>query len=174
MKKILFILYFAILPLVSHAQLIHQGNNLYTDSAGYTVDKNGQPLTEEQQNDIRSGKYKAVGDVESVSGSKEPMKDDLTGSQNVQPQFLQNPLKGIGSISALVLKLVNVFTSILWIIAALAFLWSGFMFIKAQGEPKAIEEARTRFKNVLIGTAIIAGAETLRRVIENVLSSLNI
>ncbi len=172
---------------------------VYTDANGYELNsqqesdiRSGKYDTVYNNNDYvpetiepSSATVPAVGTSPGISGAGSiPLGDKQTGStpalgdkigatQKQQTQFLQNPLKGVTSISDLVKELVNLFTTILWIIAAIMLLWSGFMYIKAQGDPDAIAEAHARFKNVLIGIAIIVGANTISSVIQELVRSLN-
>lgn len=58
------------------------------------------------------------------------------------------------------------------IVAVLAFIWSGFMFVTAQGDEKKIGEARTALLYTAVGTAILLGARVLTEVLENTINSV--
>ncbi len=58
------------------------------------------------------------------------------------------------------------------IVAVLAFIWSGFMFVTAQGDEKKIEQARTALLYTAVGTAILLGARVLTGVLENTINSI--
>jgi TrbC/VIRB2 family. len=58
------------------------------------------------------------------------------------------------------------------IVAVLAFIWSGFMFVTAQGDEKKIGDARNALWYTAIGTAILLGARVLTAVLENTLKSV--
>ncbi len=55
---------------------------------------------------------------------------------------------------------------VIWII------WAGFTFIQAQGNPKAIEEAKQRLLWSLIGAGILLGAAGISAVVENTVKSV--
>lgn len=58
------------------------------------------------------------------------------------------------------------------ILAVLAFIWVGFMFVTARGNPAKIETARTALLYVAIGTAVLLGAEIIAAVIQNTANQL--
>lgn len=163
-KKLVFItlLLIGISPFLVHAQIAPldggTGDDLIVEEG-----TNWKPATQSNSTGLGA----------ETQGGQTGLGKEQSGSRNNQTQFLQNPLKGVTSIGDLVKQLVNLFTTILWIIAAIMLLWSGFMYIKAQGDPDAIAEAHTRFKNVLIGIAIIAGANTLSYVVQDLVRNLS-
>ncbi len=57
-------------------------------------------------------------------------------------------------------------------IAVLAIIYSGFLFVTAGGNDGKLKEAKEKFYCVLIGIAILLGAEILSKVIENTVTSL--
>ncbi|MES2470726.1 MAG: TrbC/VirB2 family protein [Patescibacteria group bacterium] len=82
---------------------------------------------------------------------------------------LQNPLKS-DSIEELMVDIVSVAIKIGVIIAFLALLWVGFQFIVAQGNSDKISDARKHFFYVIIGIAILFGAEIIVQIIKATLS----
>jgi hypothetical protein len=57
-------------------------------------------------------------------------------------------------------------------LAVLAFIWSGFMFVTAQGKPTEIETAKRALTYTAIGTAILLGAVALTKVITGTINAL--
>jgi len=57
-------------------------------------------------------------------------------------------------------------------IAAIMIMYSGFMFVTAQGNSTKIEEAKKMFFYTVIGAAILLGAFVIRDVIEGTVKSL--
>ncbi len=58
------------------------------------------------------------------------------------------------------------------ILVVLAFIWSGFMYVMAQGKPGDIEKATRSLLYSAIGAAILLGAKVLTTVISNTVNSL--
>lgn len=81
------------------------------------------------------------------------------------PQKLVNPLSNIGSICELISALLNIVTEIGAIIAVMFIIWSGFLFIKAQGNPEEIKKAKQAFYYTILGTAILLGSSVLAKII---------
>ena len=53
----------------------------------------------------------------------------------------------------------------------LAFVYIGFLFAKAQGEPKELEKVRTYFIWAVLGALIILGADLILSMIEDTVKS---
>ncbi len=58
------------------------------------------------------------------------------------------------------------------VIAVIAFIWSGFLFVTAQGDPTKLETAKRALLYTAIGTAILLGAIVLTDVITGTIDSL--
>ena len=54
----------------------------------------------------------------------------------------------------------------------LALLWSGFMFIQAQGNEAKLAQARTNFLYVVIGSILLLGAYVILTVLVNTIEQL--
>lgn len=57
-------------------------------------------------------------------------------------------------------------------VIALAIIYSGFLFVKARGNPKEIETAKSSITYTLIGAAILLGAWALAQLISDTVLSL--
>jgi len=57
-------------------------------------------------------------------------------------------------------------------IAALFIIYSGFLFVKAQGNEQELEKAKKAFTYAVIGTAILLGSWLLASGIESTITSL--
>lgn len=86
---------------------------------------------------------------------------------------LCNPLK-VNSIQSLLYLLVDIATYIGVILAVLALIWVGFKFIAAQGNPEKLKEARGFFYAIIIGIAVLIGANAIITIIENTLTSAGV
>lgn len=98
-------------------------------------------------------------------------------NQNISP-VIENPFNcgGAGGrcnlftfINVIVDKVVLPLGGIL---VVLAFIWSGFMYVTAQGNSTGIEKANRALLYTAIGTAILLGAKVLTSVISNTVNSL--
>lgn len=108
-----------------------------------------------------------------------------TGANNITPvttgstnstcpaNQLCNPLK-VNSIQSVLYLIVDIATYIGVILAVLALIWVGFKFIAAQGNPEKLKEARGFFYAIIIGIAILIGANAIITIIENTLTSAGV
>ena len=82
-----------------------------------------------------------------------------------------NPLK-VNSMEQLIGDILSGLTYILTPIIVLAFIYTGFLFVAAQGEPEKIKTAKTAFTYTVIGAALVLGANLIFTVITTTLSNL--
>jgi len=80
------------------------------------------------------------------------------GASNIIP--LPNPLKGgVNNLFDFIKVVVNnVLLPVGGVVATMYIIYSGFLFVTAQGDPKKIETAKASFTYAVIGTAILLGA----------------
>ncbi len=78
---------------------------------------------------------------------------------------LGNPLK-VKSIAGVVDLVIGLALRAAFIVAVLAIMYSGFLFVKAQGSDDEITHAKTVFWNTIIGVALIFGASGLVKIIQ--------
>ncbi len=84
-----------------------------------------------------------------------------------------NPLGNCNtSISDIVSQLMVYVVRIGGIIAIFAFVYSGYLFVKARGNEKELGEAKTVFVNTVIGVAILLGAQLIASIIVNTIKTL--
>ena len=83
------------------------------------------------------------------------------------------PLRGVTNLSTFISWLIGIIVMILW--PAIVVLWCfvGFKFVAAQGNAEQLIEARRALVYALVGTAIVAGAQVLKAVIEGTIGSLS-
>ena len=70
---------------------------------------------------------------------------------------INNPL-GVTSIEQVIQKIMAVIVRLAVPVIICFFLYTGFMFITAQGDTKKLETAKNMFWQVMVGTIIILGA----------------
>ncbi len=77
---------------------------------------------------------------------------------------LQNPLSS-KTFSQLVENVAKIVAQIGFPIAALAIIYSGFLFVSARGNEKQLEDAKRTFLWTIIGTAILLGAWAIAKAV---------
>lgn len=78
----------------------------------------------------------------------------------------QNPIKA-KSIEALIFLTLNFVVRIGTIVVVLMIIYSGFLFVRAQGNPGEIDKAKSTFFWTIIGGIVLIGAKTIAVVICN-------
>lgn len=84
---------------------------------------------------------------------------------------IANPLK-FDSVSLLVNDILDYVIKIGGVVATLAFIWAGFVYVTAQGKPEKLKTAKEIFINTCIGAAILLGAELISTIISGTIKSL--
>jgi hypothetical protein len=98
----------------------------------------------------------------SNSGSSEPLMFHIV-----------NPLgPGSTDLFSFVVKIVNLATKIAIPIIILMIIYAGFLFVKAQGAPEKINEAKTALGYILLGAGIILGANVIALAVGATVNSL--
>ena len=85
---------------------------------------------------------------------------------------IQNPLRGGTDISSFIQSILRYVVRIGGVIAIFAFIWSGYSFVRAQGNPAELQKAKTIFINTCIGVAVLLGAQLIASIIVGSLQSL--
>ncbi len=87
-------------------------------------------------------------------------------------QTIENPLKGLNSIPNFVAIILGYVVRIGGVIAIFAFIYVGYLFVKARGNPGELKTAREAFINTVIGVAILLGAQIIASIIVGTINSL--
>jgi hypothetical protein len=74
---------------------------------------------------------------------------------------LDNPLTGVGSLDEFIVKILEIVTKIGTPIAILAVIYSGFLFVKAQGNEAELTKAKEAFFWTIVGVLVLLGAKVL-------------
>jgi hypothetical protein len=90
------------------------------------------------------------------------------------PTQITNPLAkgGVDSIPSLITQILKIVARLGAIVCALFIIYSGFLFIKAQGNPEALNKAKSVFMWSCIGTAVLLGASVMANMICNTVASV--
>lgn len=82
-----------------------------------------------------------------------------------------NPVKA-ESISALLASLLEFFVRVATVVCVLYIVWSGFLFVKAQGNEEELKKAKQAFFYALIGTLLMLGAQVISTAISNTINQI--
>jgi hypothetical protein len=86
---------------------------------------------------------------------------------------IENPLSSdIDSIPKLIQAILDIVLTIGVPIVALAIVYSGFLFVKAQGNTEAISKAKKTLMYTLIGAALLLGSWVLANAIQGTVNEL--
>lgn len=86
---------------------------------------------------------------------------------------LPPPLSKVTDVSAFTSWLLGVLLTILWPAVVVMLAYVGYLFVAAQGNSEGLERAKRALTWALVGTAIVAGAQILKTIIENTVRSLS-
>ncbi len=84
---------------------------------------------------------------------------------------LVNPLES-DTFAELVENIAKIVAQIGFPIAALAIIYSGFLFVSARGNEKQLEDAKRTFFWTIIGTAILLGAWAIAIAVQTFITEL--
>ncbi len=84
---------------------------------------------------------------------------------------LANPLKA-ESFSDLIAAILQIMIQLGTPIAAICFVYTGFVFVTSEGDPKKLDTAKSMFFWTVIGTAIILGATIILQILQSTVQSL--
>ncbi len=102
----------------------------------------------------------------------EPTRTTTPGNTNSIAK-LQNPLNA-KSVKDVILLAVDIMVWLGVCFAILAIIWVGFKFVMAQGDPKAISEAKSWFFYIIIGLAILISAKVIVEIVQNTLTKAGV
>jgi len=86
---------------------------------------------------------------------------------------IENPLgAGNNNVEVFIPLILGYVVKIGGVVAIGAFIYSGFLFVKAQGNPEGLKTAKTVFMNTCIGVAVLLGAQLIATIINGTISSL--
>jgi hypothetical protein len=89
-----------------------------------------------------------------------------TGAENPSGgiQGLENPIR-FSTLAAFVQKILEIVTTIGIPIVAIFIIYSGFLFVKAQGNPDELKTAKSTFLWTVVGAAILLASWILAKAI---------
>jgi len=94
----------------------------------------------------------------------------------VAPMFvfaqITNPLKAGTDIPKFVSSVLYYVVRVGGVVSIFAFIWSGYLFVQAQGSDTELGKAKEVFVNTCIGVAVLLGAQLIASIIINTLNSI--
>jgi len=88
-----------------------------------------------------------------------------------KPVKIENPI-AVKSITDFISKILDIVVTIGTPIAVLAIIYSGFLFVKAQGKPEEINRAKETFLYTIIGIVILISATAISTLIQNTVEDI--
>ncbi len=86
---------------------------------------------------------------------------------------LLNPLNPqFSSVPTFIAGLLSAFLKLAIPIIGLLMVWSGFLFVLAQGKEQKLREAKKNFLYVLVGSALVLGAWAIATLIAGTISQI--
>lgn len=97
---------------------------------------------------------------------------DLNGTSN--SVTLVNPLEGggVNSLPELIKKILDIALTLGVPLIALAIIYSGYLFVAAQGNPTKLEEAKRTLVWVIVGAAILLAAYAISTAIVSTINAI--
>lgn len=87
---------------------------------------------------------------------------------------LANPLGSkVNNLPSFIYMILDIVFQIGVVVAVLALMYVGFMFVMARGDTSKLETARTAFLYTVIGIAVLLGAELVASVTSNTVINLS-
>ncbi len=93
-------------------------------------------------------------------------------SYAAQAGVIQNPLKNITDVPTLVNTILGYVLEVGSVVAIVAFIYSGYKFVAARGNPEGLKKAKDIFFNTCIGVAILLGAKIIATIIISTIKNL--
>lgn len=106
-----------------------------------------------------------------VGGNPVPPPTNSSSAGSGGSATIDNPI-GVDNINDFIKTILEGIIKIGIPIIAIAIIYSGFLFVTAQGKPQAIEEAKRAFFYTLIGAAILLGSWALAQLISDTVLQL--
>ena len=94
------------------------------------------------------------------------------GNSGCEPGKICNPISGSTTIQGFIRTLLEGVLRIGIPIVALAVIYSGFLFVKARGNAKELETAKSSLVYTLIGAAILLGSWAIAKLIADTVLAL--
>lgn len=105
-----------------------------------------------------------------IPGASQTAPGTIPGTEN--PKKLDDPLGESTTIEGLLLSLFDIVFYIGVPVVAFFLIWSGFMFIAAQGNEEKLETAKSRLVWTIVGAILLLGAWTISQAIKGTIINI--
>jgi hypothetical protein len=95
---------------------------------------------------------------------------NVTNSNGVME--LCNPLTGVDSLDGLLGKILDIVLIMAVPVLTMAFIWAGFLYVVAQGNPEKIKKANNVMFWTVIGAMLIIGAKVIQALVTATIGGL--
>jgi hypothetical protein len=103
------------------------------------------------------------------AGSQAPA--SASNSNSAPVTTLTNPLKGVNSISDLILTFMKIVSYMAVILGVIMLMWVGLQFVMARGNPEEIKKRSNQLLWIVIGIGVILGSTLLVNLVINTLQA---
>lgn len=89
---------------------------------------------------------------------------------------IEDPTSGaMGTdISSVIKNMINGLLKLALPLLVLAYIYVGFLFVKAQGSSEELQKARKAFMWLIVGTVLVIGANAIYSVVKDTINQVNI
>lgn len=101
-----------------------------------------------------------------------PFANDGSSTNTNTSYHLDNPLSGVNDIGSFIKKILDIVLTIGIPIVAIFIIYSGFLFVVAQGNSEKLSEAKKSLGYTLLGAAILLGSWILAQALQSTVEQL--
>jgi len=84
---------------------------------------------------------------------------------------LENPLKNVSSIEALLVAILNIVEILMIPVIIFFIIWAGFKYVTARGNTTEVEEATRALTYAIIGGVLVLAAVAISKIIQTTVSA---
>jgi hypothetical protein len=109
-----------------------------------------------------------------IGGDNDEEDDPVLDDGDLSLPQINNPLDGkdINGIPEFIAKILDILVTIGIPIVTLAIIFSGFLFVKAQGNPEELTKAKKAFVSTAIGATVVLSAWLIAQILANTVGEL--
>ena len=98
----------------------------------------------------------------------------FTKKTSAQSLNIENPIKGAGSLEDLLKLFIDAIIRLGSVVVVFMIIYSGFLFVKAQGNESELTKAKNTFLWTVIGAVILLGARAISAMIQGTAAQFGI
>ena len=97
--------------------------------------------------------------------------DETPGAPEIQTVTLDNPLKNVSSIEALLVAILNIVEILMIPVIVFFIILAGFKYVTARGNTTEVEEATRALTYAIIGGVLVLAAVAISKIIQTTVSA---